>query len=69
MICKSALQSQQCVDSKDSAKTDATNNFYTQFCNELAQVLGTHQCMAAKASVKTVTAASVQKPNLKRREQ
>ena len=29
---------------------------FTQFCNELAWVLGTCQCMVAKASVKTVTA-------------
>ena len=30
---------------------------FTQFCNELARVLGTRQCTATKASVKTVTAA------------
>ena len=29
---------------------------FTQFHNELARVLGTHQCMVAKASVKTVMA-------------
>ena len=33
---------------------------FTQFHNELAQVLGTHQLAAAKASVKTVTAASAE---------
>ena len=31
---------------------------FTQFHNELARVLGTHQCTATKASVKTVMAAS-----------
>ena len=30
--------------------------FFTQFCNELAQVLGTNQCTGNKASAKTVTA-------------
>ena len=33
---------------------------FTQFHNELAWVLGTHQCVAAKASVKTVTATLVE---------
>ena len=33
---------------------------FTQFCNELARVLGTRQHAAAKASVKTVTAASAE---------
>ena len=33
---------------------------FTQFCNELARILGTHQCTATKASVKTVMAASVE---------
>lgn len=33
---------------------------FTQFSNELAQVMGTHQHAGAKASVKTVTASSVE---------
>ena len=33
---------------------------FTQFCNELARVLGTCQHAATKASVKTVMAASVE---------
>ena len=33
---------------------------FTKFCNELARVLGTHQCAATKASVKTVMAASAE---------
>ena len=33
---------------------------FTQFHNDLASVLGTHQRMAAKTSVKTVTAASAE---------
>ena len=33
---------------------------FTQFHNKLAQVLGTHQHVVAKASVKTVTASSVE---------
>ena len=44
---------------KDSAETDAQITF-TQFCNELARVLGTRQHAATKASVKTVMAASAE---------
>ena len=33
---------------------------FTQFCNELSRVLGTRQYVAAKASVKTVTATSME---------
>ena len=33
---------------------------FTQFCNELARVLGTCQHAATKASVKTITAASTE---------
>ena len=33
---------------------------FTQFHNELARVLGTHQCVATKASVKTIMAASAE---------
>ena len=33
---------------------------FTEFCNELARVLGTNQRAAAKASVKTVTVALVE---------
>ena len=33
---------------------------FTQFCNELARVLGTHQCTGNKASAKAVTTSSVE---------
>ena len=33
---------------------------FTQFCNKLAQVLGTRQCTGSKASVKAVTTLSVE---------
>ena len=33
---------------------------FTQFCNELSRVLGTQQCTAAKVSVKTLTATSME---------
>ena len=33
---------------------------FTQFCNELSQALGTHQCAGTKASVKTVSASAVE---------
>ena len=33
---------------------------FTQFCNELAQILGTHQKAVAKASIKTMTASTME---------
>ena len=33
---------------------------FTEFCNELARVLGTHQCVISKASVKPVPTRSVE---------
>ena len=33
---------------------------FTEFCNELARVLGTHQCVISKASVKPISTRSIE---------
>lgn len=35
------------------------NISFTQFCNELARVLGTNQCLSAKATTKSILVSSV----------